>query len=55
MRSNEAHRDDVLQCETTWTPTEPVEVEIDPPTGRPVDTTPFFDINAGQCRQPTLA
>lgn len=55
MDSTEANADKVLQCEKTWTPKEAVEVEIDPPPGRPVIPTPFFDTSTGQCRQPSLA
>ena len=55
MDSTEANRDQVLQCEKTWTPKEAVEVEIDPPPGRPVIPTPFFDPSTGQCRPLSFA
>jgi|GEM_PF-688589 len=53
MDSNDTNPNEVLLCEKTWTPKQPVEVEIDPPVGREVITTPFFDISTGQCRQPS--
>jgi 3D (Asp-Asp-Asp) domain-containing protein len=52
MDSNHTNPNEVLQCEEAWTPEEPVEVEINPPAGREVITTPFFDISTAQCRQP---
>lgn len=41
----------VLRCEETWTPDTPIEVDIDPPPGRPVDTSPFFDVISCHCRR----
>ncbi len=37
----------VLACEEALTPPGPVTVELDPPPGRPVDTTPFYE--DGRC------
>jgi len=49
MNSDGNHNDEVLACEDSLTPAEDVEVEIDPPTGRPVRTEPLFDIALGRC------
>jgi hypothetical protein len=37
----------VVACEENLTPDRPVEVEIGPPSGRPVDTTPLY--TEGHC------
>jgi 3D (Asp-Asp-Asp) domain-containing protein len=49
MNSDGNHNDEVLACQDSLTPAEDVEVEIDPPTGRPVRTEPLFDIARGRC------
>ncbi|WP_437601771.1 hypothetical protein WMF28_09255 [Sorangium sp. So ce590] len=51
MESDERFRDQVIACEEAWTPEGTVEVEIDPPPGRPVSTTPFFDKDRGRCNR----
>jgi 3D (Asp-Asp-Asp) domain-containing protein len=40
----------VDQCEQAWTPPTPLEVEINPPPGRPVDVTPFYDVGSSTCK-----
>lgn len=42
--------EEVQRCEEAWTPDTPVEVEISPASGRPVDRTPFFNVSTGTCR-----
>lgn len=37
----------VVSCEEALTPADPVEVEVDPPADRPVDTTPLYQ--DGRC------
>ncbi len=41
----------VLACEDALTPERPVPVEINPPTGRPVDPRPLYDTDEG-CAPP---
>jgi 3D (Asp-Asp-Asp) domain-containing protein len=48
---SDCQSDAVLACEDAWTPDEPVDVEINPPAGRSVSTTPFFDKSSGQCNR----
>jgi hypothetical protein len=38
----------VLQCERTWARSM-TAVEVNPPPGRMVDTTPLFDTQSGTC------
>lgn len=49
MDSTADNPDAVLQCQKNWTPEELIGVEFDPPDGREVLSTPFFDIQSGQC------
>jgi hypothetical protein len=42
----------VLQCENNWT-RDPKEIQINPPSGLVVDTTPFFDTIRNQCNPVT--
>ena len=42
----------VMQCENNWT-RDPKEIQIDPPSGLVVDTTPFFDTIRNQCNPVT--
>jgi 3D (Asp-Asp-Asp) domain-containing protein len=51
MESDARFRDQVLECENAWTPDRPIEVELNPPDGRPVSTTQFFDKNTGRCNR----
>lgn len=51
MESDGRFDEQVIACEEAWTPDGPLEVEIDPPQGRPVSTTPFFDKNSGRCNR----
>ena len=53
MDSTIDYPNEALQCEKTWTPGAPVDVEIDPLSGREVIMAPFFDPNTGVCRQPS--
>lgn len=48
MESNESHEQALYQCQRKWT-RKNVEVEINPPLGRLVDTTPLFNTDAGTC------
>ncbi len=52
MNSDSNFPSEVLQCQKTWTPKEPVEVEINPPADREVITIPLFDTSTGQCSNP---
>ncbi|WP_437590727.1 hypothetical protein [Sorangium sp. So ce1000] len=51
MESDGRFDEQVIACEEAWTPEEALEVEIDPPAGRPVSETPFFDKNSGRCNR----
>lgn len=42
----------VMQCENNWT-RDPEEIQINPPSGLVVDTTPFFDTIRNQCNPVT--
>ena len=42
----------VMQCENNWT-RDPEEIQINPPSGLVVDTTPFFDTTRNQCNPVT--
>ncbi|MFP2895385.1 hypothetical protein [Corallococcus sp. 4LFB] len=41
--------DQVLECENTWTPDDPIEVEVEPGPGRALDMKPFFNIQNCDC------
>lgn len=51
MQSDQRFKDRVLRCEDAFTPSDPIDVEIAPPRGRPVSTTPFFDVRTGHCNR----
>jgi hypothetical protein len=49
--NSDGRRDaDVIQCEDDLTQTS-ADVEVNPPNGRPVDTTPLFNPDTGACWQ----
>lgn len=48
MESDGSHESELLACENKWTKSV-AQVELNPPTGRSVNTTPFFDIVTGIC------
>ena len=55
MNSDANFPSEVLECQKTWTPKEPVEVEINPPADHEVITTPLFDISTGKCSNPSFS
>jgi hypothetical protein len=51
MTSEASYSTALLACEKAWT-RDDLEIEIDPPKGRPVGTAPLFDVTTGTCRTP---
>ncbi len=49
MNSNGSYGSQVLACEDNWTQST-AQVEIDPPSNRPVTLPPLFDTSTGVCR-----
>ena len=49
MNSNGSYDSQVLACENDWTQST-AQVEIDPPSNRPVTLPPLFDTSKGVCR-----